>query len=180
MGPLVGVEKALAGVYKAAPALPKGAKEWIVKYAPWLALLGAIGTALAAWGAWHWAHVANDLADYLNTWSALYGGEKVVSTRMGAALWIMFIVLLVEAVIYLVAFSGLKAKKKSGWDMLFLGTFVNIVFGIVSLFGDYSPAGNLIGAIIGAIIAWYVLFQVRDYYTGKKVEAPKAEATEAK
>jgi hypothetical protein len=178
MGPLEGLEKALAGVYKSAPALPKNAKDWIVKYLPWLTILAAAGSAWAAYSAWHWAHAVASLANYLNQWSALYGGNEIVSNRMSAGLWIAFIVLLAEAVIYLAAFPGLKAVKKAGWNFLFLGVLVNLVFGIVTIFADYNGAGNLIGAIIGAVIGWYFLFQIRDYFMGKKAEpaaAPKAE-----
>lgn len=177
MGPLEGLEKSIAGVFKGAPALPKGAKEWLVKYLPWLTVLGAIGSAWAAYAVWHWAHLVGQWADYLNTVSALYGGTTVATTRMTVWIWIGFIVLLAEAVIYLAAYPGLKAVKKAGWNFLFLGSIVNLVYGVVMVFSDYNGAGNLVGAVIGAIIGWYLLFQIRDHYLGKKTEAaaPKAE-----
>ena len=98
---------------------------------------------------------------------------------MGAGMWVAFIVLLAEAAIYLLAFTGLKAVKKVGWNWLFIGSVVNVVYGIVVLFTDYGGVGHLIGAVIGAAIGWYFLFQIRDRYLGKKVEAPKAEAPKA-
>lgn len=172
MGPLAGLEKALAGVYKGAPALPKNAKDWIVKYLPWLTILAAAGSAWAAWALWDWAHTVGQWVNYLNSWTSLYSGQTVSANAMGAGMWIAFIVMLVSAVIYLAAFAGLKAVKKAGWNFLFLGTIVSLVYGVVVLFTDFGSAGNLIGAIIGVVIGWYFLFQIRDYYTGKKAEVP--------
>jgi hypothetical protein len=165
MGPLAGVEKALAGVFKGAPALPKNAKDWIVKYLPWLTILAAAGSAWAAWALWDWAH--SPVAEWLSAWSAYYADLGVKTDYMGAGMWIAFIVMIVSAVIYLAAFAGLKATKKVGWNFLFLGTIVSLVYGIVIVFTDYGGAGSLIGAIIGVVISWYFLFQIRDSYSGK-------------
>lgn len=171
MGPLAGLEKALAGVFKAAPALPKSAKDWLVKYLPWLTILAAAGSAWAAWALWDWAH--SPVAEWLSVWSSYLGSTYDVDL-MGAGMWIAFIVMIVSAVIYLAAFPGLKAAKKAGWNFLFLATIVSLVYGIVVIFTDFGGAGNLVGAIIGVVISWYFLFQIRDSYSGGKVEAPKA------
>ena len=73
---------------------------------------------------------------------------------------------------YLAAFPALNVHKKSGWNLLFLVSFINIVYGVVIMFTNYGGVGNLIGSIIGTFIGWYFLFQIRDYYLGKKaVEA---------
>jgi hypothetical protein len=176
MGPFAGIEKALAGVFKGAPALPKSAKDWIVKYLPWLTILAAAGSAWAAYALWDWAHTVGELVNYLNAWTSLYSGSTVSASAMDAGMWIAFIVMLLSAVIYLAAFPGLKANKKAGWNFLFLGSIVSLVYGIVVLFTDFGSAGNLIGAIIGVVIGWYFLFQIRDSYSGGKVEAPKAPA----
>ncbi len=177
MGPLLGLEKALAGVFKGAPALPKNAKDWLVKYLPWLAILGAAGCAWGAYALWDWAH--SPLADLFSYYSSYYKALGVDTDFMGVGMWIAFIVLLVSGALYLLAFPGLKAVKKAGWNFLFLGSIVNLVYGVVVLFTDYGGAGHLIGAIIGTVVGWYFLFQLRDSYTGKaaapKVEAPKAE-----
>lgn len=172
MGPLNQLETSLAGVFKGAPKLPKGFKDWLVKYLPWFTLIGGLLSIWAAWSLWHWAHIANALINYANSLSQAFGGQTVATSRMTVGIWLGVIVLAVEAVVYLLAFPGLKAHKKAGWNMLFLGSIINVVYGVVVMFTDYGGAGNLIGALIGTIIGWWILFQIRDYYTGKK--APEA------
>lgn len=39
MGPLNKLETSLEGVFKGAPKLPKGGKDALVKYLPWLTLI---------------------------------------------------------------------------------------------------------------------------------------------
>ena len=163
MGPLSGLEKALAGVFKGAPSLPKGFISWLVKYLPWLAILGAVSTFWVSWLLWDWAH--SPMAEWLNTWAAYYEGLGVDINSMDVGMWISFVILLISGALYLLAFPGLKAKRKAGWNLLFLGVLINLVYGIVVAFTDYGGASNLIGSILGAGIGWYVLFQIRDNYS---------------
>jgi hypothetical protein len=66
------------------------------------------------------------------------------------------------------AYTGLKARNKSGWNMLFLGTIVNLLYGIFSLFDNsHGGAGSLFGAIIASAISFYFLYQIRSYYVSK-------------
>lgn len=63
-----------------------------------------------------------------------------------------------------------------GWDLLFIASIINLVYGIVVLFTDYGSIANLFWSIVGTAIGWYFLFQIREYYLGKKpVEAKKEE-----
>jgi hypothetical protein len=162
------LEKSLADLYKGAPKLPQGFKKGLVQWLPWLSLIaGAIGL-WSAWAIWSWARVANDLVDLANHLSATYGGGQVVSSRWSLMLWIGVIVLLVEAVIYLLAFPGLRDRKKAGWNYLFYGALLNVAYGVVVMFTSYGGVGSLIGSIIGTAIGFYFLFQIRDYYAGAK------------
>jgi uncharacterized membrane protein HdeD (DUF308 family) len=77
------------------------------------------------------------------------------------------------AVVYIVAFPALRARKKSGWDLLFYAALLNIVYGFVTLFTDYGSVGNLVGTIIGSAIGLYFLFQIRSLY----LKAPATSAT---
>ncbi len=70
--------------------------------------------------------------------------------------------------IYIAAFPGTKARKKSGWDLLFYALLINVVYGIVVAFTDYGGFGSLIGSLVGSAIGAYFLFQIRvSYSTGK-------------
>ncbi len=156
--------KSLDDVFgKKAPQLPKGAKEFLVSIAPWAALIGGILSLLSVYWMWHWAHLANNLVNYANQISQAYGGPAV-GDRLTIAVWVGMLFLLVEGIIYLAAFSGLKARKLSGWTLLFYGVLVNIAYGIVMIFTSYGGVGRFIGALIGAALGFWLLFQVRHYY----------------
>ncbi|MCA9333244.1 hypothetical protein KDA00_05230 [Candidatus Saccharibacteria bacterium] len=171
MADVKGLENKLDEVFvKNAPfQLPKEAKEWIVKYLPYINLFLGVLTLWAAYGLYHWATVANNWIDTANRIAETYGISGYGSTsRLSLMVWISLAVLVIQAVIYIAAFSGTRDKKKSGWDLLFLAMGINIVYGFITLFTDYGSVGNLIGYLIGSVIGLYLLFQIRSYYLPKK------------
>ena len=173
MKPLADLEKSLGDVFKDAPVLPKGLKDFLVQIAPWAVLLGGIFSLWSAWGIYKWANTANSFVDYANELSRAYGGDVIETTRWSVSLYISLAILVVIGLIYLYAFSPLKAMKKQGWDLLFLAMIVNLVYGVVIAFTSYGGFGNLIGTLIGSVIGAYILFQIRDYYIGKQKVASK-------
>lgn len=128
---------------KKAPALPKKAKEIIVKIAPWLVLIEvilSIPTILSFLGL---GMVANP---YLAPYTRMYG-----ATFIGYAIfWI------IEMVLVAMAFPGLKNRQKKGWNFIFYSTLVGFV--------PSALYGNLFSLVIGALISFYILFQIREYY----------------
>lgn len=125
-----------------APQLPKGIKDFLVMVAPYGIILGIILTIpaiLALLG----------LSVLLAPALALGGGW----TLMGV---ISLVTLIATVALMIMAVPGLFAKKKAGWDKLFWVSLINIVGTLVT--------GNLIGLVIGTVIDWYILFQVRSYY----------------
>ena len=158
------IEKRLDEIFvKNAPALPAGGKKFLVEYLPWISLVVGAVTLLMVINLWHWAHVANGLINYANQISAAYGGTKV-GDRLTVTIWLSMAVLVIEAVLYLAAFSGLKNKKKAGWNLLFYALLVNVVYGIIALFNNYGGIGDLLGSVIGFAIGAYFLFQIRASY----------------
>ncbi len=159
------LEDALDDIFvKKAPKLPENAKKVIVEWLPWINLALGVLTLWAAWTLWQWANVADKLIDYANTLSRVYGGGEVVSSRMGLGIWLSLIVLAIEAVLYLLAFPATRARKKSGWDLLFYAALVNVAYGAVVFFTAYGGFGNLLGSLIGSAIGLYFLFQIRGLY----------------
>ena len=73
------------------------------------------------------------------------------------------------------AFSGLKARKKSGWNLLYYALLLNLAYGIVMAFTNYGGFSYLIGAVIGSAIGLYLLFQIRSSYLGGHKTADKAD-----
>jgi hypothetical protein len=165
MATLSSVEKNLQAIFvDKLPPLPSNGKKFLVKNLPYIsAVVGAL-TLLAAWELWRWAHIANDLIHYANEMSRMYGGEQVATTRMNATIWLALIVLLIEAVLYLMAFQPTKDRKKAGWNLLFYAALVNVVYGIISIFTDYNGFGSFLGTVIATGAGLYLLFQIRESY----------------
>jgi hypothetical protein len=60
------------------------------------------------------------------------------------------------------AIYPLMKHKKLGWFLFFLTMLVQAIGITASLFASFNPI--LIGAIVGAFVAGYVLLDIRSYY----------------
>jgi hypothetical protein len=161
---LESLENTLAKWYKGTPDLPKNGQKGLVKYLPWITLVIGLLELWSAWLLWHWAHVANSLVNYANTLSQLYGGTTVTLQKMSAGIWIGVILLFIEAILLLLAVPGLRSQRKSGWDLIFYVSIVNVVYGVVIALTNYGGAFNLVENLILSAIGLYFLFQIREYY----------------
>ncbi|HUB93053.1 MAG TPA: hypothetical protein VMB52_00975 [Verrucomicrobiae bacterium] len=159
---------------KSAPELPDGGRKFLVACAPVISLVIGILTLLSAWSLWHWARLADSVVSYANTVCNTYGGyvcETPVS-RFTIWLWLGVVFLAAEGLLYLFAYSGLKDHKKKGWNYLYYGALLNLIYAIVSLFTSYDIIGHFIGAFIGSAVGFYLLFQIRDSYIKSKERKP--------
>lgn len=161
-----------------APALPDGGKKAIVSFLPIVSLVVGAFSLLSAWNLWHWAHLAdNVLGGLCNAYSVSGCSAYGAPSRFTVWLWLGIILIGVEGLLYLLAYPGLRDRKKEGWNYLFYGALLNVVYALVSLFTGYNAATNFLGALIGSAIGFYFLFQIRASYTSKKaVSAPKNSA----
>ncbi len=167
------LEKSLERVFiKSAPKLPENGKKMLVEWLPWINLVIGVFTLLSVYWLWHWAHLANNLINYANSLSQALGTNTVVSHRLTVGLWLSLIILAVEAVIYLAAFPAVRARKKAGWDLLFYGLLINIVYGVVILFTNYGGFGTFLSSLIGSVIGLWLLFQIRDKYAASQGASP--------
>lgn len=169
MGALQKLEDQLGQLFKDLPALPKSAKDLLVQWWPYLALIIGVLQLFAAWSLWQlanwsnaWIDAANKLSQYAPGYTAGYSATDKIIIYVGLAL------LVVNAVIFLMAFSPLTKKLKRGWDLLFLASVINIVYAIVQIFTASQGIGSFIMSLIGSAIGFYLLFQIRDRYTSKK------------
>jgi hypothetical protein len=165
MGALQKLEDQLAGLFKDLPALPKGAKDALVQYWPYLALLLGILQLLAAWSLWNVANYASKWLDYA---SSVTGTSVGYSETDKLIIYGGVVLLTVNAVIFFMAYGPLLKKAKKGWDLLFLTTIINVVYGFVQIFMTSRGIGSFIGSLVGSAIGLYLLFQIRDRYTRKK------------
>ena len=110
---------------------------------------------------------ANQISQYTTGVSVGYSSTDKIVIYGGIAL------LVINAVIFLMAFAPLKLKAQRGWDLLFLASLINIVYGVAQIFISGRGVGDFILSLIGTAIGLYLLFQVKDYY-GKKGSASSA------
>lgn len=173
MSSLSKLESSLNDVFvKKAPfQLPEKAKKVIVKYLPWLNLVLGVLTLWGVYVIWQWAHSVSKVVDTLNQLSNYYGISEPVSRSLSIGIWLALIVLLAEALLYIAAFPAIRARKKSGWYLLFYAMLVNVVYGVVILFTDYGGLGSFIGSLIGSVVGLYFLFQIRSTYLAHQAPA---------
>jgi hypothetical protein len=135
-------------VKKAPFQLPENVKEIIVKFAPYLAILGVVmgipgilallgaGTILAPLG--------------------LVGGMMTGRPFLGFGYIISVVFLGVMILLEGLAIPGLFSRSKKAWTFIYWSALVGIVQNIISF--------NVGGLVIGGLISMYFLFQVKEYY----------------
>ena len=131
---------------KKAPALPQNAKEIIVKIAPILAIIAVVITIPAIL-------VLLGLGGLATVVSPM-GGVRSVSAL--PTMWISILLLIPTIILELMAIPGLFARKMIAWRYMYWAQLISIVSSLIQF--------NLIGAIISALIGFYLLFQVRNLY----------------
>ncbi len=136
----------LEDVFAKAPALPTNAKEVIVKIVPIVAIVFGILGVLGAISGLGILTVFSPIA--------LFGGALGISSYgtgfIAAILW------LISSLLMLAAYPGTKVRKLTGWNLLFWSEVVSL--------GGSLFAGSIVSGIIGAAIAFYILFQIKSYY----------------
>jgi hypothetical protein len=152
------IEQLLLPIFKGLPALPENGKKALVRYWPILALVFGILQIFAVFALWNLGHT---VSAYLSVVSA-YGATHMPS--LGLFYYLGIAVLALDALILLVAYAPLKARSKKGWDLLFLGSILNLLYGVVIMLDSaYGGFDRLLGSLLGSAITFYLLFQVRDY-----------------
>lgn len=132
-------------VDKAPFALPKGLKDFLVKYAPIFALIVGVFSAFGAISIFGISAVLSPFVLLGNGGANALGGAFIGAIILG-----------IIAVMYFMAYPGLKARKLSGWTLLFYIETLNIVNSLLDV--------NILNALIGGVIGYYILFQIRSYY----------------
>jgi hypothetical protein len=152
------LEQPLDDAFKKLPQLPEESRRGLVAALPWLALVGAVFACFSA------AHQYN-VATTVNDAFSVFG---YVSTAVGYVIinWIGLLLLLAEAVLFLVAFPTLRVYKESGWRLLFWAMLISIFYGVImNVFNGTIDLAQLIVSLLGAAIGLYFLFQVRPYFS---------------
>ena len=133
--------------YAKLPALPKGANDFIVSIAPWLALVFGVLAILSGIAAFGFLSV-------LSPFAAVAGATQYAFTGLLAAL-----VLVVQGAVELLAFPSLKSRKVRGWNLMFLSLLLSVVSSVF-----YLSVFGVVQSLIGLLIGYYFLYQVKSYY----------------
>ena len=128
------------------PPLPKSWRDTLARIAPILSLIFGILGVIVGIGGLGLLTATSPLA--------FLGGAQTMSSY-GTGI-ISVVIYLVGSILLLASYPGLKAHKVKGWKLLFWSEAVNLVGGIVSL--------AILSAIVGALIGFYLIFQIKSYY----------------
>ncbi len=138
------LEAWMADIFKNAPHLPEGGRKWLVDVAPYISLIFGILGVIALVTA---------------------GGASLIALVLtfGASIGLTLHILisLVSAILLLMAYKGLKSRSKSGWNFAFWSELVSVLGVLVGIVTMY---GMNIGGLIGCLIGFYILFEVREHY----------------
>ena len=130
---------------KKAPGLPKDAKLFIVKIAPWLVIIGAILSVpaiLTIFG----------ISARMSAYMLAYGNGY----SLGIGYYVSIFLLAAVVILELLSLPGLFSRKKAGWNFIFYASLVSSLSSLISL--------NIGAFIVGTLISFYIIFQVREYY----------------
>jgi hypothetical protein len=147
MNSLNQLTKTLDEYYAKLPVLPKGVNDFIVSVAPWLALIFGVLAILSGVAAFGFLSV-------LSPFAAVVGAGGYAITAILSS-----VVLLVQGVIELLAFSPLRKRKVMGWNLMFYSLILSVVSSVVAL-----SAFSVVSSLVGALIGYYILYQVKSYY----------------
>jgi hypothetical protein len=130
--------------------LPQKAKDIIVGFAYWAAIIGVVLSVLS---------ILSFLraSSYFSTLSRVYG------VSMGAQYYLGIVVLVIQTVLMGLSIPGLKVKSKKGWQMMYYSALVSVAYSVVSFYSISSLVWSLIWSAVGM----YILFQVKSVYAGQ-------------
>jgi hypothetical protein len=140
--------------FKSLPHLPKSLIDFFVKITPWGVGLGAFFSIYGAIGNLGFGLGMNRMSKIIN----FYSGVNPLYFFLSATLQLMI------ALIAIKAFSLLRAKKLEGWIYLFWSNSMAI---LLSILGFVFIGGSGMGLLIGALIGYYFLFEIKPAYKAK-------------
>jgi hypothetical protein len=137
------IENFLSPLFEKAPHLPREIKNLLILVNPWLAIiLGIIGVVGSLGG---------------GTVSALLA---IPTLGLSLPFLLSFLFVFAASIFAIMAFSGLKENKKSGWDKLFLSQILFVLSSVVLI----TFGGVTLVTILVTLISFYLMFEIRNHY----------------
>lgn len=166
------LETRFASWYKNAPHLPVGGQKWLADNIWWLVLimtiLGVMGV-LGLLGVIAAATIA--LTAFSGPFGIVIGGIALIIALVAMT------VMLINIVLYSLAISPLKAKRKKGWTLVFATVLVSLISVVVAFLFTFEFFSFLWGLTMAAVMA-YFLFEIREYFGNGIGESPAESAPE--
>lgn len=180
--PIQTIENRLHTWFKAnTPTLSPEIRRVIKLWAPIVALVVGALSVINAWTLWRWANRADTLLDLGYRDCTRWGGSTCgTPPHINVWVWLNIAFLAAGVVLCLRAYAALREQLKQGWNYAFYATLLNVGYAVLTLFTEYDRVERFGSALVGSGIALYLLFQVRDCYTGdykEKRQPPTATPT---
>jgi hypothetical protein len=131
-------------VAKAPFHIPMGGKEFLAKVAPYLVILFAFMAVLALLALLGLSSLLAPVGMMMGGLAFGWFGIVAAVTSIGTL------------VLEVMAIPGLFKRTHAAWRLMFYASLVSFAGSILSF--------NIVGAIIGGLIGWYILFQMKELY----------------
>ena len=131
-----------------APQLPENWKEVLVKFAPYLVI---VGTVVGVMGFLALLGLGAFLVP-LGTIGGMMTGQPFVGFSYISNVVFLGLMVLLEGL----AIPGLFSRSRKAWTFLYWSALVGVVQNVVSF--------NVGGLVIGGLLSLYFLFQIKEYY----------------
>jgi len=133
-------------VTKAPFQIPQSGRAFLVRVGPWIVVVLLI----------LWLPALLWLINR-STWAPFgYRGYYDDTLHFPIRYWPWMLGVVVSFALMVLALPGLFAQKMSGWRLAFYAELVSLITGLIAM--------NIVGALIGALIAFFILFQIRPLY----------------
>ncbi len=134
-------------LFKNLPHLPVGVVEFFVKIAPYLALFSAV-----------LGLIFGPIVGLVGLLSVITLNPFIMLSILGGA-----VLMFVNVAMMLYAYKPLQNREYKGWLLLFWSEVLTAVTTVLSVLGNGS-----IASVIWLIIGFYVLYEIKPAYNGKK------------
>jgi uncharacterized membrane protein YhaH (DUF805 family) len=158
------LEKIVLGWTKSVPHLPVVAQKWLGTNVWWIALVGAILSAIAVLFALTGLFALMAIVGAPSNAYYVYGGYTGTAILSGV---ISLIFLAANGLLLALAVNPLKAKQKKGWVLLFLTLLVEALSVVVNAVLSFSVLGFIMAILFGAIalaIGAYFVFEIHSQF----------------
>lgn len=142
-------------LFKSLPHLPTNITEFLVKIMPYLALLGGILSLLSG------PVIALGGLLTLLTLNPLWFVLSLVSA----------ILAVVTAILMFMAFKPLQDRQMKGWLYIF---WTNIASAVLTIIQIIVGGASVVG-LVGMVIGFYILFEMRPFYGKAQAVVEKAK-----